>query len=118
VLAHPVSSDNVPTSDNQEDHVSMGMSAALFALESLAKTETVIAVEALCAAQGLESGEGQPGNGSSRLHSLIRERVQALGEDRPPGPDIELVRDLLVEGRIAALVTEAVGSRSSAPVTA
>lgn len=109
-LAHPVSLDSVPTSDNQEDHVSMGMTAALLALEACERAETVLAIEVLCAAQGLETGFLRPGDGVARLLALVRERVAPLLEDRPPAPDIEAVRALVVSGALAALAEEITGS--------
>ena len=106
VLAHPTSVDNVPTSDNQEDHVSMGMTGALLARRSSEAAETVLAIEVLCAAQGLETGARRPGRGVSRLHELVRERVGALDADRPPAPDIEAVRALVAEGVFANVVRD------------
>ena len=108
-LAHPVSVDNVPTSDNQEDHVSMGMTGALLALDACERAETVVAIEMLCAAQGLETGVRRPGEGAARLHGLIRARVPPLEEDRPPAPDIEAVRVLVSSGTLAAVVEEVAG---------
>lgn len=112
-LAHPVSVDSVPTSDNQEDHVSMGMTGALLALDSCERAETVVAIEALCAAQGLETGARRPGGGVARLHALIRERVPALEEDRPPATDIEAVRDLVSSGALASVVRELASEEST-----
>ena len=60
-LAHPVSVDSIPTSDNQEDHVSMGMTAALMALEAADRLEQVVAIELLCACQALDCDPGTPG---------------------------------------------------------
>jgi histidine ammonia-lyase len=108
-LAHPVSVDSVPTSDNQEDHVSMGMTSALLALDAGDRAETVVAIEALCAAQALELVPGRPGAGVARLYELVRERVPALVEDRPPAPDIDAVRELVARGSLAAAVREAAG---------
>ena len=108
-LAHPVSLDTVPTSDNQEDHVSMGMTAALLALESTERLELVLAIEALCAAQALELVPGRPGDGAAELHRLIRERVPPLVEDRPPGADAEAVRTLIASGELARAVARCVG---------
>lgn len=108
-LAHPVSVDSVPTSDNQEDHVSMGMTGALLALEACERAETVIAIEALCAAQGLETGVRRPGDGVARLRNLIRERVAPLEDDRSPAPDIEAVRGLVASGALAAVVRQLAG---------
>jgi len=106
-LAHPVSVDTIPTSDNQEDHVSMGMTAALLALESAERAGTVVAIEVLCAAQALETGTRRPGRGTARLYAVVRDRVPALEEDRPPAPDIAAVRQLVAEGTFAAVVAEA-----------
>ena len=105
-LAHPVSLDTIPTSDNQEDHVSMGMTAALLSLEACRRAETVLAIEILCSAQGLETGARRPGGGVRRLHALVRERVSALEADRPPAPDIEGVRALVASGALASVVEE------------
>jgi histidine ammonia-lyase len=104
VLAHPVSADNVPTSDNQEDHVSMGMTGAVLALESVRRAETVVAVELLCAAQAIEVTDGEPGPLSARVLAAVRGRVPRLTEDRPPGPDIEAVRALVSSGDLFELV--------------
>jgi histidine ammonia-lyase len=108
-LAHPVSHDTVPTSDNQEDHVSMGMTGALLALESVSRLEIVLAIEALCAAQALELVPGRPGAGAANVHRLVRSRVPALDEDRSPAPDIEAVRDLVASGELAAAVARHAG---------
>jgi histidine ammonia-lyase len=105
-LAHPVSVDSIPTSDNQEDHVSMGMTSAVLTLDALERAETVVAIEALCAAQAIELVPGRPGAGAGRLHALIRERVGPLVEDRPPAADVDSVRPLVAEGVLAAAVRE------------
>lgn len=107
-LGHPVSIDSVPTSDNQEDHVSMGMTGALFSLESVERAETVVAIEAVCAAQALDLIPGRPGAGAARVHALVRERVAPLVEDRPPASDIEAARELVASGAVAAVAREAV----------
>ena len=109
-LAHPVSTDSMPTSDNQEDHVSMGMTGALLAIDACDRAETVIAIEALCACQGLETGVRRPGEGVARLHRLVRNRVPALEDDRSPSPDIEAVRELVVSGALAEVVREVAGA--------
>jgi histidine ammonia-lyase len=103
-LAHPVSHDTVPTSDNQEDHVSMGMTGALLALDSVDRVEHVLAIEALCAAQALELVPGRPGAGVQALHELVRSRVPPLDEDRPPAPDIRALHELVASGAIAGVV--------------
>ncbi|MCL0065827.1 histidine ammonia-lyase [Dehalococcoidia bacterium] len=65
VLAHPASVDSIPTSANQEDHVSMGTIAARKARDILENSETVIAIELLCAAQGLDCLSSAPPKGTS-----------------------------------------------------
>jgi histidine ammonia-lyase len=101
-----VSVDTIPTSDNQEDHVSMGMTGAVLALDAIDRVETVLAIEVLCAAQALDLVPGRPGAGSARLHDLVRERVAPLVEDRPPADDIEAVRPVVADGLLAAVVRE------------
>jgi histidine ammonia-lyase len=103
-LAHPVSVDSIPTSDNQEDHVSMGMTAALMALEAVDRLERVVAIELLCACQALDCDPGEPGESVAALHRAVRERVSMLTTDRPPARDLEDILPLIVEGTVAALL--------------
>ncbi len=103
-LAHPASVDSIPTSANQEDHVSMGPIAARQAAAVLANVEHVLALEALAAAQGLDfrmSGGLRPGVGVATAHALIRETVGHLDADRDPQPDIAQAVRLVREGRVA-----------------
>ena len=102
-LAHPASVDSIPTSANQEDHVSMGATGALHLREVLDRAETVLAIEALCAAQGLDfRAPMRPAAGVARAHALVRERVPHLAEDRSPSPDIAAARELLRSGAVLA----------------
>ena len=102
-LTHPSSVDTIPTSANQEDHVSMGATGALHLWEVLASAETVLAIEALCAAQGLDfRAPMHPGAGLARAHARLRERVPHLAEDRSPAPDISAARELLHSGDLLA----------------
>ena len=106
-LAHPASVDSIPTSANQEDHVSMGATGALHLWEVLDRAETVLAIEALCAAQGLDfRAPMRPGAGLARAHAAIREGVAHLAEDRSPAPDIAAVRELLHGGDLLAAADE------------
>jgi histidine ammonia-lyase len=91
VLVHPASADSIPTSANQEDHVSMGSIAARQARQILANVEQVVALELLCAGQGLDFRlvDGlRPGEGVAEAHRRLRARVAHLDGDRDPGPDI------------------------------
>lgn len=107
VLAHPASVDSIPTSANQEDHVSMGATAARQAREILHNAEHVLALELLCAAQGLDfrlaDGGLRPGVGVAEAHRLVRARVAHLDADRDLGPDIAAATALVRSGSLAGL---------------
>jgi histidine ammonia-lyase len=106
-LAHPVSIDSIPTSDNQEDHVSMGMTAALMAFEGVGRLERVVAIELLCACQALDCDPGRAGDVVEALRVAVRERVPTLTQDRPPADDLRDVLGLLEDGTPARLLAEA-----------
>ncbi len=75
VLAHPASVDSIPTSANQEDHVSMGTISAFKAAEIIANVRNVLAIELLCASQGLDFIKEKPGEGVAIAHKIIREHI-------------------------------------------
>ena len=98
VLAHPASIESIPTSGLQEDYVSMGWGAGRKLESVLWSTARVVAVELLCAAQGIEQrGPLRPGRGAAAVHEAVRSVVPRLVADRPIGPDIEAVA-VLIEG--------------------
>ncbi|MGH2385869.1 MAG: aromatic amino acid lyase, partial [Candidatus Limnocylindria bacterium] len=102
-LAHPSSVDTIPTSANQEDHVSMGATSSLHLRDAIDRAEQVLAIEVLCAAQGLDfRAPLRPGNGVARAHAVVRSRVPHLDADRSPAPDIGVVRDLVHSGELLA----------------
>jgi histidine ammonia-lyase len=109
-LAHPVSIDSIPTSDNQEDHVSMGMTAALMALDGAERLEKVVAIELLCGCQALDCDPGRPGEPVRRLHAMVRELVPTLTRDRPPADDLTAVLPIVADGSAAAILRAAVGA--------
>ncbi len=89
VLAHPASVDSIPTSANMEDHNSMGSIAALKLQSVVKNVEAVLAIELLCAAQGIDFlAPLKPGKGTGQAHQLIRQRVPHLDEDRNVSEDI------------------------------
>jgi histidine ammonia-lyase len=95
-LAHPASVDNVPTSGGKEDHVSMGMTAALKLRDLVGLAEHVVAIELLAAAEGLEHRRPlRAGIGVEGIHAKVRARVEPLKEDRPLGTDIEQLASLI-----------------------
>src|SRR5919106_102038 len=102
-LSHPASVDSIPTSANQEDHVSMGATSALQLAAAVDRAEQVLAIEALCAAQGLDfRAPLRPGPAVARAHRAIRSRVPHLDGDRAPSPDIAAVRELVTGGDLLA----------------
>jgi histidine ammonia-lyase len=102
-LSHPSSVDTIPTSANQEDHVSMGATSALRLRDAIDRAEQVLAIEGLCAAQGLDfRAPLRPGAGVAVAHQRIRERIPHLGADRSPAPDIAAVRELVHAGDLLA----------------
>jgi histidine ammonia-lyase len=99
VLAHPASVDSVPTSGGKEDHVSMGMTAALKFRSIVDQAERLLAIELLCAAQAIEFRLPlKPAHALGCAHAEIRKHVRFLGEDRILAPDIEAVAAALRSG--------------------
>lgn len=104
LLATPASVHSLPTSADQEDHVSMGWHAALKARQVALQVETILALEALAAAQGLDLlAPLAPAPGTRAAYQAIRERVPTLEHDRVLQPEIEATVGLLREGGLARL---------------
>ncbi len=105
ILAHPASVDSIPTSANKEDHVSMGMTAAL-KLQSIADNlEIVLGGEILAACQAMEFRRPlEPGEGTGKAYALVREVVAPLESDREISPDITILRKLIRQNRFADLL--------------
>jgi histidine ammonia-lyase len=104
-LAHPASVDSLPTSANQEDHVSMATFAARRLGEMADNTAGILAIEYLCAAQGIDFRA--PLETSPKLQEameLLRDRVPFYLKDRLHAPDIEAARQLVEGGELGALV--------------
>ena len=87
VLAHPASVDTIPSSANVEDHVSMGVTAVLKMRQVVDNLETILALELLCSAQGIDfrrkaiGGEPSLGNGTSGIYKEIRDAVPFIEKD-------------------------------------
>ncbi len=110
-LAHPASVDSIPSSAGQEDHVSMGMTSARHAREVESNAETVLALEALGAAQALDlRAPLEPGPATRAVHGAIRARVPFFEADREFGPDIADAVSLVREGRLVAAAEAAIGA--------
>ena len=115
VLAHPASADSIPTSANQEDHVSMGSIAARHAMAVVANVQRILAIELLVAAQALDfrlarvAAEGldvTPGAGVVEAHARLRSVVPHLDRDRIQTGDIEAAAALIRSGALLDLVAE------------
>jgi len=92
-LAHPASVDSLPTSANQEDHVSMATFAARRLAEMLDNTAVIIGIEAAAAVQGMEFDRSLPTSPLLEAQfAAVRERVAFLAQDRCMAPDIEAMR--------------------------
>lgn len=100
VLAHPASIDNLPTSAGKEDHVSMGMTAALKLRSIVENAEHLLAIELLAAAEGLEFRRPlRAGAGVERAFAQLRAIAPRLEEDRVLAPDIERVAEAIRVGK-------------------
>ena len=98
-LAHPASVDSLPTSADKEDHVSMGMGAALKLRRTVMNTRQVLAIELLAAAQGIDLLRPLASSEQlERLHARVREQVAAWTEDRYMAPDLAAAEQLLAGG--------------------
>jgi histidine ammonia-lyase len=104
VLIHPASGDSIPTSANQEDHVSMGTIAARQAAEVIRNVRRVIAVELLCGAQAVEIRHRAPGAGTYRALALVRSVAPPLAGDRAVAPDIEAVAGVIAGNEFPSLL--------------
>jgi len=95
-LAHPASVDSLPTSANQEDHVSMATFAARKAVDIVGNVRKIVAIELMAAAQGIDFR--RPLRSSDVLeaaHARIRKAVPHYGDDRYLAPDIEALNALI-----------------------
>ena len=113
VFAHPASVDSIPTSANKEDHVSMGMTAALKAGKIFENASYVVAVELLCSAQGLDFRKPlRAGAGAEAAYKLVRSRISHLKDDRILHHDINKAREMVLKGEVLSAVEDAVGELS------
>ena len=111
VLAHPASVDNIPTSANTEDHVSMGTIAARQAREVTGNVETILALELMAAAQAIDFRRQKKalklGKGTAPAYQAIRELVPFIEKDTVMYPYIEAVRQLVGSSALVNGVSEA-----------
>ncbi|MEG0019202.1 MAG: aromatic amino acid lyase, partial [Oscillospiraceae bacterium] len=111
ILAHPASVDSIPSSANQEDHVSMGTIAARKAREILENVRRVLAMELMCACQGIDlRGKKQLGKGTQPAYDLVRSKVSKLTKDRELYEDINTCEQLLIDGSLVAASEKGAGT--------
>lgn len=111
VLAHPASVDSIPSSANQEDHVSMGTIAARKAKDILFNAMNVLSIEVLAAAQAIDFGDSSKlGSGTMVAYKAVRKDVEKLVDDRPMYKDINKVYNLVKNHVIVEDVETAIGS--------
>jgi histidine ammonia-lyase len=105
VLCHPASIDSIPTSANQEDHVSMGSIAARKAFRILENSEQVLGIELLVACQALDfHAPLQPSPALQAVHRLVRSRVPHLDADRILHPELEDAAEWVRSGAVLVAV--------------
>ena len=109
-LAYPASVDSVPTSGMQEDHVSMGWTAARKLRRVVANAARVVGIELVCAAAGLDvRAPLRPAPGTAAALAVLRTRIAPQGPDRIPAPDLAAAETLVTTGAILTAVTTAIG---------
>jgi histidine ammonia-lyase len=109
-LAVPASSDSLPTSAMQEDHVSMAWGAARKLREAVANLQRIVAVELVCAARALELRSPlKPAAGTGAALAAIREADAGPGTDRYLAPELEAVTELVSSGAVGIAAEGAVG---------
>lgn len=111
ILAHPASVDSIPSSANQEDHVSMGTIASRKAREIYNNVSHVLAIELMCAAQAIDlDPQGKLGIGSQVAYDKIRKQIDSFMEDRETYRDINAVQKLIANHEIVDAVEMAIGN--------
>jgi histidine ammonia-lyase len=110
LLASPASVDSIPTSGSKEDFVSMGWLAAVKASQIVDRLAAILALEFLCAAQGLDFLRPlNPGRGARRAYEVLRSHVAHLEQDRILRHDFDRVLPLLQDGTLLAAVEAEIG---------
>ena len=105
VFAHPASVDSIPSSANQEDHVSMGTTAARKARQIVENTLSVLGFEFMAAAQGIDLRKDTPSAVSHKVYDIIRSKVAYWEEDREIRIDVEAMNELVRSGEIIEAVS-------------
>jgi histidine ammonia-lyase len=111
ILAHPASVDSIPSSANQEDHVSMGTIGARKARDIIYNASRVLGIEYLASAQAIYFREGaELGKGTKPGYELIRETIAPIEEDRIMYIEINKASELVTSGKLVERVEAQVGA--------
>lgn len=111
VITHPASVDSIPSSCNQEDHVSMGTISARKAREILGNTRKVLSMELLCSCQGIDlRGNKELGQGTMVAYDLIRTKIPELENDREMYVDINKAEALITSEELVSKVESVIGN--------
>lgn len=106
VFAHPASVDSIPSSANQEDHVSMGTTAARKSVMIVENTLSVLAFELMAAVQGVDLRGGEPSPMNKKVYDIVRRDIAYLDKDRELRIDIARINELVRSGEIQECVME------------
>jgi len=109
VLAHPSSVDSIPVSGDQEDHVSMGMNAALHLREVVENVGIILAIELLCACQAKEYVDRPLPEALVDLYNAVREQIPALKKDEEVYEHIETAARLIWAKSLIETVERSIG---------
>ena len=111
VYCHPASVDSIPSSANQEDHVSMGTTAARKARMVLDNSQKVLAIELFCATQGIYfRGEDKLGTAGKALYEHVRKSVAPVKEDRVMYTEMAKFDAMVKNNEIVDVVEKAIGT--------
>ena len=111
VYCHPASVDSIPSSANQEDHVSMGTTAARKARMVLDNSQKVLAIELFCATQGIYfRGEDKLGTAGKALYEHVRKSVAPVKEDRVRYTEMAKFEEMVKNNEIVDVVEKAIGT--------
>ncbi|KAI4453821.1 histidine ammonia-lyase [Holotrichia oblita] len=109
VLSHPASVDSITSSANQEDYVSMGMTAARKARQVVDNLTNILGIELYAACQAIELGEGKLSPVCEAVFKLVRSKVDFIAEDRYMSPDIAACAALIRGGEVVNVSESIVG---------
>lgn len=110
VLSHPASVDSIPSSANQEDHVSMGSIAVRKCMEIKNNLSRVLSIEIMCACQAIDLQEKRKlGNGTSIIYDIIREKSKFVENDRLFYDDINTIEELITDNNFLVNLENKIG---------